>query len=198
MKVTVIIPYKVNRGWLQDAINSVPKENVQLLVSQGEGNWPENFNKVLKLAMGDYIRYLHEDDMLTSNCINDSIRTLEWQGADFMHGDVYELDQESGRQWYWRSPKKFPTLNDMLEKNYMHSASLMYRREVFEKLSSFNETLNVMEEYEFNLRCLQAGMKLGYCGSPLAIYRRHREQKVRVISANEKSIEREMVKKQYR
>jgi hypothetical protein len=43
---TVIIPYKENRGWLNEAIESVP-DDVQLIVSQGDGNWPQNFNKVL-------------------------------------------------------------------------------------------------------------------------------------------------------
>ncbi len=50
--VTVIIPYKIDRGWLKDAIESVPR-GVQLLVSQGEGNWPANFNKVLNQAKGE-------------------------------------------------------------------------------------------------------------------------------------------------
>ena len=59
-KVTIIIPYKTDRGWLQEAINSVPSW-AQLLVSQGEGSWAQNFNKVLPQATGDYIKFLQED-----------------------------------------------------------------------------------------------------------------------------------------
>ncbi|KKL55146.1 hypothetical protein LCGC14_2258350, partial [marine sediment metagenome] len=66
--VTVIIPYNKDRGWLKEAIDSVPK-GVQLLLSKGRQNWPCNFNKVLDQAEGKYIKYLHEDDMLTENCI---------------------------------------------------------------------------------------------------------------------------------
>ncbi|GAG47866.1 unnamed protein product, partial [marine sediment metagenome] len=95
-KVTVIIPYKTDRGWLQDAINSVPKD-VQLIISQGKGNWPENFNKVLDQATGDYIRYLHEDDMLTENCIRDSVQAIEDQGVDFIHGGVIEIYQGTNK-----------------------------------------------------------------------------------------------------
>jgi hypothetical protein len=187
-KVTVIIPYKKDRGWLQDAIDSVP-EGVQLLVSQGEGNWPANFNKVLNEATGDYIKYLHEDDMLTPNCIEDSINAIEEQGVDFIHGQAIELTQKTGNKILWQSPNKFVTLTDLLLKNTIHSVTLMYRKEVFEKIGSFDETLNTAEEYEFNLRCLKAGLKIGYCDTPLAIYRRHDQQKVRVVSKKEKDKE---------
>ncbi len=45
-RVTVIIPYNKDRGWLKEAVNSVPKD-CQLILSKGDGNWPENFNKAL-------------------------------------------------------------------------------------------------------------------------------------------------------
>lgn len=181
-KVTVIIPYKVNRGWLQDAVNSVP-DDTQLIVSQGEGNWPQNFNKVLNQAEGDFIKFLHEDDMLTPNCIKDSLETFDKTGADFIHGDVYELEQHSGKAKLWKSPEPYPTLHSLLKNNKIHSASLMYRKEVFEKLKGFSEDNKMysFEEFEFNLRCLMNGFKIGYCDKPLAYYRRHPKQIIRTV-----------------
>ena len=196
-KVTVIIPYKTDRGWLKDAIASVP-EWVQCIVSQGDGNWPENFNKVLDQATGDYIRWLHEDDMLTPNCIEDSVRAIEEQDVDFIHGEATEIFMNAGRatQRYKPAVQK-PTLQDLLNKNVIHSATLMYRRSVFDRVGQMDETLNTAEEYEFNLRCLKAGMKIGYCAESLAFYRRHPQQKVRVVSKIEKDREREMVRKMF-
>jgi GT2 family glycosyltransferase len=196
-KVTVIIPYKVDRGWLKDAIASIP-EWVQLLVSQGEGNWPANFNKVLNQVTGDYIRWLHEDDMLTPNSIEDAVRAIEDQDVDFIHGNAIELRQDSGNTIVWRSPDKSVTLERLLKTNPIHSATLMYRKQVFDRVGKLDETLNTAEEYEFNLRCLKAGMRLGYCDSTLAIYRRHSKQKVRVVSKEERGREREMVRTIYR
>jgi len=155
--VTVIIPYKVDRGWLKEAIDSVPK-NVQLLVSQGEGNWPANFNKVFHLAEGKYIRYLHEDDMLTPNCITDSIRAIEEQGVHFIHGDALEVKGEAQTGFHRRPAIQLPSLADLLKSNVIHSETTMYRREVFEMVGLLDETLNTAEEYEFHLRCLAAGL----------------------------------------
>jgi len=194
--VTVIIPYKVDRGWLKDAINSVPKD-CQLLVSQGDGNWPENFNKVLDQATGDYIRWLHEDDMLTPNCIDDSVRAIEEQGVDFIHGNATEIIEGSDRVINYIPAIEIPTIQYLLNKNILHSATMMYKRCIFEKLR-LNETLNTAEEFEFNLRVLKSGFKLGYCATSLAFYRRHPQQKVRVVAKTEKDKEREMVKELYR
>jgi hypothetical protein len=182
-KVTVIIPYNKDRGWLKDAVESVPN-NVQLLLSEGPGNWPQNFNNALHLAEGIYIKYLHEDDMLTPNCITDSVRALENQGADFIHGNAIQLFQKSGNNSVWKPSITHPTLQNLVTKNTIHSATLMYRREVFEKVGRFNESDKVrsFEEYEFNLRCLQAGMKIGYCDSTLAYYRRHRLQLIKSVN----------------
>ena len=186
-KVTVIIPYKEDRGWLKDAVTSVPN-GVELILSQGDGNWPQNFNKALKEATGDYIKYLHEDDMLTPNCIEDSILALEEQNADFIHGNAVELYMNTARQTIYKPSITHPTLQNLLQKNVIHSPTLMYKREVFERVGLFNESDKVhsFEEYEFNLRCLRAGLKIGYCDSVLAVYRRHPKQIIRTVNTTER------------
>jgi GT2 family glycosyltransferase len=192
MKVTIIIPYKEDRGWLQEAIKSVPKD-VQLILSQGNGNWPQNFNKALGQAEGDYIKYLHEDDMLTEHCIDDSLQTFKNTNADFIHGMAYEIYMNVGRKVGMYIPKiATPTLDDLLHHNVLHSATLMYKRSIFDKIGGFNESPDIysFEEFEFNIRCLKAGFKLGYCDKPLAYYRRHSEQCIRTCDIEQRKINR--------
>lgn len=194
---TVIIPYNRDRGWLKDAVASVPKD-AQLLLSKGDGHWGQNFNKVLPEATGDYIRWLHEDDMLTENSLNIAMDAIEEQNVDFIHGDVYEMHMNSGITKIWKTAKPNVTLKDLLGKNTIHSAALLYKREVFEKVGGFDESPKAftLEEYEFNLRCLKAGLKLGYCPSPLAIYRRHDDQLIKTLNKTEKNInKRELIKR---
>jgi len=181
MKVTVIIPYKEDRGWLKDAIASVPKD-VQLLLSKGTGNWPQNFNKVFSQATGDYIKYLHEDDMLTANCIEDSLKAFELHGYDFIHGNAIEIQKDGYYKRYIPFIKQ-PTFDNLLVTNIIHSATTMYRRDVFEKIGTFNEDnkYHSFEEFEFNLRLLKAGLRIGYCNHDLAYYRRHPAQCIRTV-----------------
>jgi len=192
MKVTVIIPFKENRGYLEEAINSVPKD-CQLILAKGNGTWPQNFNKVLPQATGEFIKYLHDDDILTENCITDSIAAMS--GCDFIHGNAYQMREKTTA---WKPPITHPTLKDMLKRNILHSATLMYRKSVFDKIGSFDETLKTCEEYEFNLRCLAAGLKIGYCDSFLAYYRFHPQMKTKTINEQRRNIDRQKIRAYYR
>jgi GT2 family glycosyltransferase len=199
MKISIIIPYKIDRGWLKEAVASVPPE-VELILSQGDGNWPQNFNKGLKKATGDLIKFLHEDDMLTPNSIQDSIDCFSHMDVDFIHGNVFEMYMNAGRKLGIYKPcLHTPTLQDLLKKNVLHSATLMYRREVFEKLGGFNESdkMYSFEELEFNLRVLQAGFKIGYVNQPLAIYRRHPKQIIRTCNIQERKQNRQELINKY-
>jgi GT2 family glycosyltransferase len=202
MKISIIIPYKVDRGWLKYAVDSVPK-SVQLILSQGEGNWPQNFNKALSKADGGLIKFLHEDDMLSPIAIQayiDAFTSPEFKNIDFAHGLAYEVDANGVNIGRLYKPKiKNPSLSDLLITNVIHSASLIYRREVFGKIGGFDESPNVhsFEEYEFNLRCLKNGCNIGYIGVPLAYYRRHPNQIIRTCDIVQRKQNRANLLKSY-
>jgi hypothetical protein len=97
------------------------------------------------------------------------------EGNDFIHGVSYNI---YGKRIETQVPRlKYPSLSDMLIGNVIHGGTLMYRKDVFDKVGLFNEELTCAEEYEFNLRCLRYGLKLGYTDRILYNYRRHDEQK---------------------
>lgn len=177
MKVSVIIPYKTDRGWLQEAIDSVPKE-AELIISRGNGNCQKNFNNGIRKASGDIIRWLHEDDRLTENSIQDTIETFEQQDCDFIHGCAYQVHMGGhGRRIPFIPKKQYPTLQEMLKYNRLHGGTLAFSREVFDKIGYFDQSLIWAEEYEFTLRCLYNQLKLGYCNTFLYEYRVHENQK---------------------
>ena len=197
MRVSVIIPYKEDRGWLQKAIDSVPKE-AELILSRGNGNCQQNFNNGIRKATGDIIRWLHEDDMLTENCIPDTIKTFEEQGCDWMHGNAYNLhDTGHGRIIPYIPPVKYPTLNELIGLNTIHGGTLAYRRDVFDRIGFMDEGLVWSEEFEYSLRCLSAGLKLGYCDKFLAYYRVHPGQKSNADQVD-RAINRENIRDRYR
>jgi GT2 family glycosyltransferase len=182
-KVTVIIPYKIDRGWLTEAIMSVPT-CCQLIVSRGDGNWPQNFNKAIPKITGDYVRYLHEDDLLSPHSIEKTLEFFEQHPeVDFVHGKAVEFYEGTATRNMWRPGMMHPTLPDMLKKNYLHSVTLVYKREIFEKIGGFNEDPKMysFEEFEFNLRVLYAGFNIGYIDSVLGFYRRHPNQIIRTV-----------------
>lgn len=175
--VSIIIPYNIDRGWLKEAIDSVYNQNyngkIEILESKSDKSVSYNINQAVKIAKGEYIKYLCEDDFLTPDSIHDSVQAI--QGYDFIHGVANNVFPTHTH--VQRPRMKYPTLKDMIESNVIHGGTLMYKREVFDKIGYFDETLVCAEEYDFNLRCLKFGMKLGYTDKVLYNYRRHEQQK---------------------
>lgn len=177
-KVSIIIYYNKDRGWLNEAIESVKnqtyKGEIEIIESVSDKGASYNLNRGIERSTGDYIKYLSEDDRLTELSIELSVEAME--GKDFIHGRAINF-YENGKRGLFIPDFAVPHLLDMIGKNRIHGGTLMYRRDVFDRLGLFDESLDCAEEYEFNLRCLDAGLKLGYSDNFLYEYRRHSEQK---------------------
>lgn len=180
MKVTVIIPYKKDRGWLSNAIQSVEwqtYEDVEMIVVQGNCGVSKNINKGIEQSTGGLITYLCEDDMLPKNAISKSVSSFT-DSVDFIHGKSIEFRGDLVTKGITYEPIiKTLTLANMVKHNYIHGGTVMYRKEVFDEVGMFNESLWTGEEYEFNLRLLSVGKKCKYVDEVLYYYRRHNAQK---------------------
>jgi glycosyltransferase involved in cell wall biosynthesis len=184
-KVSIVIPYNRDRGWLNEAEQSIESqtyENIEVIHSQSNNGVSYNLNRGIERTTGDFIKYLCEDDMLTSNSIEDSVKAM--QGVDFIHGNALTLHDNLDVRKYYASTKR-PTLSQMAHSNCIHGGSLMYRADVFERFGLFDESLWTGEEYDFNMLIMSKGAKLGFCDSFLYIYRRHDEQKSLGRKANQ-------------
>jgi glycosyltransferase involved in cell wall biosynthesis len=197
--VSIIIPYSIDRGYLDVAIESVKNQtysNIELLIQNDNVNVSTNINNGIKRSKGEYIKYLCEDDYLTPNSITDSVKAI--QGFDFIHGVANNIH---GAFTQVQKPRiNHPSINDMLFNNVIHGGTLMYRKDVFDKVGYFDESLTCAEEYELNLRCLDFGLKLGYTDNILYNYRRHDAQKSlgKGINQGERALKIQSIKDKYK
>lgn len=202
--LSVIIPYKVDRGWLKEAIYSVEQQetqhDIQLILAKGNGNWPTNFNAGLKEAKGEYIKYLHEDDMLMQHAAERIIHHFEVSECDFLHGKAVEFWQGLNNTRVYTPSMKYPLFHDLLDRNVIHSVTTAYKREVFEKVGYMSEDdrMYSFEEYEFHLRLLQAGCEISYIDEVIGQYRRHPKQIIRTVDAISRSVNREEMLNKFR
>lgn len=176
-KVSIVIHYDRDRGWKSEAIRSIEQQtypNIEVIESKSDEGVSYNLNRGIERATGDFIKYLCEDDMLTENSIEDSVRAI--QGYDFIHGKSYALYDNNAISEY-KPPIQHPNLRDLAIENCIHGGSLMYRADIFERFGMFDETLWTAEEYDFNMKIMSKGARINYCDSFLYIYRRHHEQK---------------------
>ena len=186
MKVTVIIPYNVSRGYLEEAIESVRSQtydDVELIVEQGDCVWPISANKAIRKSSGDLIKILAEDDLLTPRSVEHAVEYFQANDVDFIHSDAInfrsdgtEFEHVPALHDYPNSP--IPTFEYMLDwrNNPIHAITVTYSRSCFDK-RMFNESLWTGEEWEFNTWLLKSGHKIGYLNKFTCRYRLHENQK---------------------
>lgn len=185
MRVGVIIPYNIDRGWLKDAIKSIDlqtyKGEITSIVSHSDRDTVgHNINVGIDIAIKakcDIIRYLCEDDMLTANSVRDTVDYFQDNPSiDFLHSNSINFFEGTTRRDLQTPTKNLPNINDMLVKNVIHGGTVAYRARCFDN-HIFNTDLWTGEEYEFNMRLMAHGYKLGYMNELTYQYRIHPKQK---------------------
>jgi len=172
--VSVIIPYLEDRGWLAQAIKSVHKQtypHIELILVQGEKNRAGNINDGLRKAKGDFIKLLDEDDWLPKRAIELSVKNFN---GDFIHGNAYTV--KGKKNTHYIPAIKYPVFKDVLKKNFVHGPTILYSIYVYDKIGVYDEDIGTCEDWDLNLRALNAGLKLGYVNEFLVYYRRHDAQ----------------------
>jgi glycosyltransferase involved in cell wall biosynthesis len=176
-KVSVIVPYNKNRGWLYDCIWSIVTQDyegeIEILLSKSNERVGTNINRAVQKATGEYIKFIPEDDMLTPNCIRESVAGIGQ--FDVIHGNAYYIENGSIVRIAIPQKKSFG-LGDMLSKNYVHGGTLFFKRDVLLN-EPFDESLWTAEEYELNLRLLKKGYTFGYVDAFMTYNRLHGLQK---------------------
>lgn len=189
--ISVIIPYKEDRGYLETAIQSVEGQSFtdwEIILSQGDRTQGANINEGVIRAKGEFIKILHDDDYLPHNSLQYLFDGI--QGYDWICGDALSF----GEEMYCPNPQvyrgKVPVLDQMIEQNYVYGGTTMYRKEIVD----YNEDLPTGEEYELHLRLLKNGYKVNYTPHIVHHYRLHKYNKSHYMGPGEKRERRDFIK----
>ena len=187
--ISVIIPYLKDRGYLNEAIESVVLQTYpyhELLLESG-GTQGANINNALKRAKGEYIKILHDDDILPPNSLKDLREGIE--GYDWVCGDAESFGEERfcDPQVY---EGRVPDFQRMIEENEVYGGTTLYRKEIVR----YDEDLWTGEEYDFHLRLLKNGYRCNYIPKVVHNYRLHEFNKSYYMGPGEKKERREFIR----
>ena len=190
--VSVIIPYHYDRGFLVDAIESYENQifsgTSELILSHGpDKSLGGNFNDGIRKAKGKYVKILPDDDLLTPNCLQDLFDSAEENDADLVFAQARNFTG-AGVVNISKSPPIIldMTLQALIDNNFIHAITTLYRTEMLQKLEGFDESMWTAEEYEFHLRCLASGYKPHFVPSIVCEYREWEGSKSRVYRLQRK------------
>jgi len=203
MKVSVIIPFNKDRGFLKDAIRSVDNqshEDIEMIIEKGNGTLGMNVNNGLQRASGEFIKILAEDDLLTNNSIADLSNGIG--EYDFITANAFNFKHIA-----FDSPTDFKeihvggikTLEQMISRNCIHGGTVLYRKSSFEKFGYMDEGLVTGEEYDLHLKWMSKGARQAYVNSEVYLYRLWKGSKSQgKIEHSSRKQYLEMIKDRYR
>jgi alpha-1,3-rhamnosyltransferase len=129
-------------------------------------------NEGLRLAKGKYFCVCASDDIYLPNKIERQVEFMEAHPEYGMcHSNVKIMNGGKIINHKRRSSKE-TTFETLLFNNNIFSVSTMIRKDVFDIVGLYDETLYI-EDWDMWLRITNAGYKIGFINDYLAIYRKH-------------------------
>lgn len=131
-----------------------------------------SLNRALKLAKGEYIARMDADDVSLPHRFKRQIQYLEEKEYDLIGGYTQFIDENGTRGFLVTS---IPKEHWQIEKRVRYNNCIPHpawfgRRTLFEQLNGYREIPHC-EDYDFTLRALKAGAKLGNIPELILYYR---------------------------
>ena len=177
--VTIILPYDKDRGFLQrmrDSIKAQTYNNIELIEVNNNLPVAVNFNIGLKLARGEFVKVVGEDDWLPATSIEDLVNGMgehPWVCAN-------AINVTNGVEQPYSPQPELLQLKRMVEWNAIHGGSTMYRTEILREIGGMDESLWTGEEYDMNMNLMSKGYLPGYVDKFVYYYQLSNVQKSRI------------------
>ena len=122
-------------------------------------------------SQGRYIAFLDDDDEWLSEKLQLEVDLLE--NSPLKTGAVYtgfyKIDKVSGATVVQVPTKKGFIFNDMLTQNWLGTSTVLLKKECFEKVGLFDESINFGEDYDMWIR-ISKEFQFEYIEEPLVKY----------------------------
>lgn len=189
--ISIIIPYNRDRGYLRNAIESIESQSIQHEIIKVHADRPVsvNFNAGLKLAKGEFCKFVCEDDMMAPNGLRYLLKGIE--NYDWCYANA--IQWEGGGSWIYKPDEH--TLSANIIKNRIHGGTTLYKTELLREIGGMDETLWTGEEYDMHLKLWTLGYIPKYIDAEVYIHRLWSGQKSRVLRKSKPNERAEEIKR---
>jgi hypothetical protein len=170
------------------------------LVQRKKGNWVANTNYALSLASGDYVCFLHQDDLWLEGRLIKMKGIIE-QHPDlnlFLHSSLF-VDSQGNPLGLWQCPlPKYPQVVDsslvrerLLIQNFIAIPAPIFKREAALQVGALEEELWYTADWDFWLKLAALGKTI-YYPQPFTAFRVHPSSQTVMRSADQDKFQEQM------
>jgi len=139
-------------------------------------------NRGIKEAGGEFIALLDSDDELAPNALEECISVLRNNKYDWCIADILRIEGDKKEIIASNIPD-----NDLLSsilKYYFIKIAPFYRKDSMLDIGLYDERLKVLEDWDLNIRMLEADKKFAYIHKPLYVYKIRKKSLVKNNTKN--------------
>lgn len=140
-------------------------------------------NLAIEKVNGEYVNYLDSDDLWTPDKLEKQVTLLEPGKCEVVYTGFKSLYSgnnaaENGQYKYyehirtWKPSPKMSIYQNLLIHNFIIFSSVLFKKELFDKVGGLNNTFNQNVDYDFLLKCCLL-TELRTTGEENVIYRIH-------------------------
>lgn len=171
--ISILVPGY--RGYIKDMFASLEAQTYRdfevLVIWTGQAEKGFSMNEKLmemtKIARGEYILVLCEDDMLDPQYLEKVMQHIE--GNDIVYTDMLTFGD------YCTRINAQPYCLDTFKSTTSPFITSLVRRSVWIEMNGFNP-LQDFSDWDFWFRCFKAGKKAYHLKEPLFLYRKHNDK----------------------
>jgi glycosyltransferase involved in cell wall biosynthesis len=133
-------------------------------------------NVAMKMAQGEYIAFLDSDDRWLPDHLSRKVNLLSQSRADIVYSGVDMFDSDTGRSEFIWGPNSeelnhFP--NSLFIRNFIQPSGVLIRQSVVEDVGLFDESIFLVEDYDYWLRSVRQGKIFVYDPKVTTRYRKN-------------------------
>lgn len=130
-------------------------DKITIVISEKDRGIFDALNKGVRIATGDYVGFLHSDDIYSNNGVIGKVADLlSVSGSDSLYGDLEYVSKRNTdkviRYWKAGGYKKNAFMNGWMPPH----PTLFIRKQAYDKYGYFDTSLKVAADYELTLRFL--------------------------------------------